>query len=182
MEIWKDIKDFEGLYQISTYGRVKSLSKKVLQFGKYKITKEFIMKVKKSKDGYNRIILCKNGKYSTFLVHRLVAEAFIPNPENLPYINHKDENSRNNDVDNLEWCTAKYNCNYGTHNEKLSRNHKLNKKTLQFDLNGRLVNTWRSTSLASRKTGVSKSNIIACCNKKEHHKTAGGYIWRYAND
>ena len=85
-------------------------------------------------------------------------------------------------MSNLEWCTAKYNCNYGSHNEKLSKNHKLNKKTLQFDLDGNLINTWRSASLASKTTGVSKCNIIACCNKKEHYNTAGGYVWRYADD
>lgn len=140
------------------------------------------MKNKIGKDGYVRIILCKNGKYRTFLVHRLVAEHFISNNKNLPYINHKDENKQNNYANNLEWCTAKYNCNYGDHNIKLSMNTKTKKETLQYDLEGNLIKIWHSASFASKSTNIPKCNIIACCNQREHHKTAGGYIWRYADD
>lgn len=179
MEEWKNIEGYEGLYQISNYGRVKSLSRKVWQFNKYVITQEFIMKNKNSKDGYKRIILCKDGKYKTFLVHRLVAKHFLNNINNLPYINHKDENKDNNSVDNLEYCTAKYNCNYGNHNINLINSIKRKKKTLQYDLNGNLIKEWISASSASKGTGISKCNIIACCNNKEHYKTAGGYVWRY---
>lgn len=182
MEKWKDIKGYEGLYQISDYGRIKSLSREILQFNKIIVSEEFIMKSKHCKDGYERIILCKEGKYKTFLVHRLVAQAFIQNPNNLPYINHKDENKLNNNANNLEYCTQKYNCNYGNHNKKLINSNKRKKKTLQYDLKGNLIKKWYSASFASKSTGIAKCNIIACCNQKEHYKTAGGFIWRYENE
>lgn len=112
-EIWKDIKGYEGLYQISNLGRVKSLN--------YKRTGiEEILKSKKMRNGYLRITLNKNGKYKTFAVHRLVAEAFINNPNNLPEVNHKDEDKQNNCVWNLEYCDRRYNVNYGTRNKRVS--------------------------------------------------------------
>ena len=109
-EQWKDIiiekngvtYDYTGLYQVSNLGRVRSL-------GNDKTRKERILKPKINNKGYLQVILCKNGKVKTFLVHRLVATAFIPNPDNLPVVNHRDENPLNNCVDNLEWCTQKYN-------------------------------------------------------------------------
>lgn len=108
MEIWKDIKGYEGLYQISNLGNVKSLRKNV------------ILKCSKcSREGnYYKAGLYKNGKTKTILVHKLVANAFIPNPNNLPCINHKDENKLNNKADNLEWCTYKQNNDYGKHDIK----------------------------------------------------------------
>lgn len=112
-EEWKDIKGYEGIYQISNMGRVKSLSN-----GKYK--KEKIRKYRKDKDGYLQLNLHKNNVMTTFKVHRLVAEAFIPNPHNLPQVNHKDEDKTNNRVDNLEWCTVEYNNNYGTRNKRIA--------------------------------------------------------------
>lgn len=101
MEIWKDIKDFEGLYWISNLGRVKNKHGKIL-------------KPRLSSNGYYNICLYKNNKAKCYTVHRLVAEAFIPNPDNLPEINHKDENRLNNEVYNLEWCNRKYNQHYGS--------------------------------------------------------------------
>ena len=112
MEIWKDIKGYEGLYQISNKGRVKTL-------GNNKTRKEKIRDGKIDR-GYKRILLCKNGKKKQCLIHRLVAEAFLPNPDNLPVVNHKDENKLNNNVENLEWCTQAYNVNY-SHNNCKSR-------------------------------------------------------------
>lgn len=114
-EIWKDIKGYEGLYQVSTLGRVKSIS-----YGKEKIL-VLTPRTGSNKRKEVKVTLCKNGKRKYFLVHRLVAEAFIPNPNNVPQVNHKDENSINNIVTNLEWCTSKYNCNYGTRNERLAK-------------------------------------------------------------
>ena len=109
MEIWKDIKGYEGKYQISNKGRVKSL-------GNNKTKKEKIRDGKIDNRGYKRISLCKNGKEKKYSIHRLVAQAFLPNPDNLPVVNHKDENKLNNNVENLEWCTQEYNVNYSGSN------------------------------------------------------------------
>ena len=106
-EIWKDIRGYEGIYKISSYGRVWSLKRKG-------VVKEKILSQTYNNNGYLRISLNKNNKSKSILVHRLVAQSFIPNPNNLPCVNHKDENKLNNQVDNLEWCTHKYNNNYGT--------------------------------------------------------------------
>ena len=113
-EIWKPIKNYEGLYEVSNLGRIKGVTRYVKGKVGYRIQKEKIRKCEVSSNGYLHVLLCKNGKYTTHNVHRLVAGAFIPNPDNLPEINHKDENKENNCVDNLEWCTRKYNMNYGT--------------------------------------------------------------------
>lgn len=114
-EIWKDIEGYEGLYQISNLGRVWSVRKEIYR-------KPCIV------SNYYGVSLTKDGHYDTFSIHRLVAEAFIPNPLNLPQVNHIDEDKLNNRADNLEWCTAKYNCNYGGRNSKIgdkSRGHRL---------------------------------------------------------
>ena len=113
-EIWKDIEGYEGLYQVSNLGRVKSLKVS-------KIKSERIRKSYQQSSGYISIVLCKNGKVTNHKIHRLVANAFIDNPDNLPEINHKDENKANNCVDNLEWCDSSYNKNYGTRTEKFIR-------------------------------------------------------------
>ena len=113
MEEWRDIEGYEGLYQISSLGRVKSFPRPTTPGG--------ILKTIKRKDGYCSIKLSKNGKVKKVLVHRLVAKAFIPNTNNLPIINHKDENPLNNNVDNLEWCDNKYNGNYGTVKERIGQ-------------------------------------------------------------
>lgn len=114
IEKWKDIKGYEGLYQISNLGNVKSLKKKA---GK-STRSERLIKTHFDKDGYVYATLCKNNKTHLATIHRLIAEAFIPNPNNLPQINHKDEDKTNNSIDNLEWCTCKYNINYGTRTER----------------------------------------------------------------
>ena len=110
-EIWKDIEGYEGLYQISNYGVVKSLKK----YAGKSLRKEKILKTYKDKDGYIKVILCKNSKTRFLSIHRLLAEVFIPNPDNLPQINHKDENPLNNKVDNLEWCTQQHNVIHSKH-------------------------------------------------------------------
>lgn len=114
MEIWKDIKGYEGLYQISNYGNVKSLERVIEDNKGSYIKKEKILTPTINNRGYYHIGLRNNSKTKYYYVHRLVAEAFIPNPNNYPIINHKDEDKTNNKVDNLEWCTPKYNANYGT--------------------------------------------------------------------
>lgn len=112
-EVWKDVKGYEGLYQVSNMGNVKSMNRfvKANSNHKYQHIKERLLKLNGGRK-YTHVILCKNGTTKGYLVHRLVAEAFIPNPDNLPIINHKDENPSNNCVDNLEWCTYKYNNEY----------------------------------------------------------------------
>ena len=116
-EIWKDIKGYEGLYQVSNLGRVKSFN--YMNTGKEKIKTPTLQKKYTMKQGgYLQTTLYKNNKSKTVLVHRLVAEAFIPNPDNLPQVNHKDYNKTNNCVENLEWCSAKYNSNHKRNNCK----------------------------------------------------------------
>lgn len=114
-EIWKPAKGFEGYYEVSNLGRVRSVDRVVAAKGNSeKLIKGKLLTLHTNKDGYKRTTLCKENKLFTKFVHRLIAEVFIPNPDNLPQVNHKDEVKSNNCVDNLEWCTAKYNINYGT--------------------------------------------------------------------
>ena len=137
-EIWKDIKGYEGLYQISSLGRVKSLSRKISNEKRTYLSKEKILKIHLRKDGYCRIGLTKNKKQQQFLVHRLVSHAFIPNPENKPCINHKDGDKENNYVNNLEWCTSSENNKHafktGLNDNKGEKSHfaKLNEKQVRI--------------------------------------------------
>ena len=164
MEIWKDIKGYEGLYKVSSEGRIKSLN--------YNHTcKEQILKPGSNKKGYLRVVLCKKGKFKTFLIHRLVSASFIPNPDNLPEVNHKDEDKTNNNVSNLEWCNRKYNSNYGTRTERMAISQ--GKKVLCVEEN--II--YNSTCEASRITGIIQGSISMACNGKR--KTAGKYHWQY---
>ena len=163
MEIWKDVKGFEGLYQVSNYGNVKSC-----------ITKK-ILKQAKHHSGYMVVCLSKSGTHKNYSVHRLVANAFISNYNNYKHINHKDENKQNNSVENLEWCTVIYNNNYGSRIEKARRS--CFKKVLQFDVNGKFIAEWESLTLAAKQLSICKASISQCCNG--NYKTAGGYIWKY---
>ena len=164
-ETWKDIAGYEGLYQVSDLGRVRSL----------KYEKVRLMKPRDNGCGYFQISFRREGKRKLFLVHRLVAEAFIPNPSNFPIVNHKDENPANNAVDNLEWCTAKYNLNYGTCRARISAKH--SKAVLQYDKSGNLVKEWSSALEVQKQTGFARSNISKCCRGK--YKSAYGYVWRF---
>ena len=168
MEVWKDIVGYEGLYQVSDWGNVRSLN--------YNHTgKTRLLKPAKDSRGYLYVCLSKGGKQKFMSVHRLVAKAFIPNPLNLPVINHRDENPANNVVDNLEWCTQKYNVNYGTCGAKKAA--KLSKVVLQYDKSGNFVREWPSTMEVQRQKGFASSYISACCLGKL--KSAYGFIWKY---
>ena len=170
-EIWKDKKDYEGLYQVSNCGRAKSLDRYVKGKGhSLKFKKGRILKPMKDSNGYLKVRLCNGEKSKTFNLHRLVAETFIPNPNNYKEVNHKDENKTNNVVTNLEWCDRKYNQNYGTRTEKCS------KKVYQYTLDGELVREWISATEAGRN-GFSQSGINNCCLGKA--KTHKGFRWSY---
>lgn len=146
-EEWRDIKGYEGLYQVSNKGNVRHI--------------KFNRLLKPSKSGkYITAILSKNGKQIGKSVHRLVAETFIPNPNNYPCVNHKDENPHNNSIENLEWCTHSYNINYGTRNKQVR-----DKKTKNIiDLNTGII--YDNIDLYASEFGYSKCYLYKLCNKE----------------
>ena len=155
----KDIKGYEGLYAVTSCGKVWSYRRK-----------KFLTPA--NLNGYLRVCLYKDRQEKWCMIHRLVADAYIPNPENLPQINHKDENKANNCLQNLEWCDSKYNINYGTRNEKASNSLKI--PILQYSLDGEFIREWSSAT----DVGIEvQSNICACLNGRQ--KTAYNYIWKY---
>ena len=178
-EVWKSIKNYEGLYEVSNKGKIRSLDH-IRKNGK----NQYLQKGKILKSGLNKktnylmISLSKNGKCKTKYIHKIVAETFIDNLNQYKYINHKDENKLNNKVDNLEWCSAKYNCNYGDRNKKIA--NKLSKKINQYDLNGNYIRTWNSSREIEKTIKIDQSNICLCCNDKR--KTVGGYKWKYYHE
>lgn len=157
----RDIKGYEGLYAITVNGKVWSYHRK-----KY-LNTSYV-------GGYEKVVLCKNSNVKTYYIHRLVAEAYIPNPDNKAHINHKDENKQNNFVGNLEWTTAKENCNYGKRNDIIS--NKRSKMVYCVELNKVFI----SATQAAKELNLNDGNINKCC--KGINKTTGGYHWRYAND
>ena len=168
-EIWKDVIGYEGWYQVSNLGRVKSLDRVVkYKNGKTYKYKEEIRTLTKDNKGYLRVLVSKNGKHQNLRVHRLVAQAFIPNPRDLSQVNHKDEDKTNNRVDNLEWCDCQYNVDYS-----------LSKPVCQYDDNGNLLRVWKSIIEASRNLQIPDTHIGECC--KGVYKQSGGYVWRYAD-
>jgi len=174
MEIWKDIEGFEN-YQVSNEGRVKSLERRVNFKNTTRLVKEKILKLANNGSGYLFVQLWKNKKPTNKLIHRLVAEVFIDNPTNLPQVNHKDENKHNNKVENLEWCSSKYNMNYGT---AISR--RIEKQSVQVDqfdaITGEFIRRWSSTNECGRN-GYSQSTVSQCCNGlRKQHK---GYRWSF---
>ena len=172
MEKWKDIKGYEGLYQISNLGRVKSLPR--IKYGRIKVSRETILvPILIKKDGYYQVNVYLNGIRKKFSIHRLVAQAFIPNPNNYPVVNHKDETQDNNNVDNLEWCTVAYNTSYGTAIER--RTAKCIKTVYQYTKENEFIKEWDSAKQAEIKGGFISSHIGSCCNgKRNTHK---GYKW-----
>ena len=172
IEIWGKIKNYENLYEISNHGKVKSVKRiiKRKKNGDLPI-KERILKPTINIGGYKTVALSKNNKRKIIPIHRLVAQTFISNPKNLPCVNHKDENKLNNCVDNLEWCTVKYNNNYGSKKDKIS------KKVIQYDKNKNIIKEWNSIIDVQRISDINNSNIVQCCKGKR--KSAGGYVWEY---
>lgn len=175
-EYWQDIPGYEGLYQASTYGRIKSLSRYYKTGrGGIQLLPERILKENLETQGYFGVLLC-NGKQKRYRVHRLVAITFIPNFNNLPCINHKDETRTNNRVENLEWCTQAYNNCYG---KRLKRVGIANgKPVLQYSLDGDLVGSYQSAAEAARQLNLRAGGISTCCRCRQ--RTSFGYVWKYA--
>ena len=178
-EKFKDIPNYNGRYQISNYGRAKTMfyKNKQVSWRREKILKNVI------RNGtYYCVSLHKNNKQESKNVHKIVAETFLDNPNNYKYVNHKDENKLNNRIDNLEYCTQKYNCNYGNRNLKISLKNLLKpksrfEKVLQFDKKGNLIKEYDNLCTAENETKI--RHIRECCDKKR--KSAGGYIFVYSN-
>ena len=180
-EVWKDIVGYEGIYQISNLGRIKSLEKnKIDSRGRIYKRKEKILKPRKT-NRYYTIALYKNNKREDFLLHRIVAETFIPNADNKPFINHKDENCFNNCSDNLMWCTHKENMNWGTRNKRISKHSKSKRKVNQYDMDGNFIKQWDCMTDFYKSKGLKlKTGIIECC--KGRRQSHMGYKWKYADE
>ena len=176
MEVWKDIEGFNGKYQVSNYGNVRSFSRwkngGLLKFGK-------------TKTGYYFVNLVKNGRKDVkdFRVHRLVAIAFLDNPKNLPEVNHIDGNKLNNHVDNLEWVSREDNIRHAVKTGlipiRLGKLNSNSKAVIQKRKDGTVVKEWDSVADIHRELGYSTNSIICCCNKKPKYHTAYGYLWEY---
>lgn len=179
-EEWRDIKGFEGLYQVSNLGRVKSL-KRFVRANTCGIRgiSEKILSACISNSGYLSVVLCKNGKHKPISVHRLVAETFLPNPIDYKEVNHKDEDKLNNLLDNLEWCDRTYNANYGTGIKRCSM--KKWKPIEMIDMySGNVIASFKSIKEAANATKVDYKYISSACRGVVN--TAGGYKWRFKYD
>lgn len=181
-ERWKPIKGYEDLYEVSDWGRVRSLDRYVnykSKLGKIytRLEKGRLLKPSKDKDGYLLVHFFKQDKGKMFRVHRLVAEAFVENPNNYPCVNHKTECKTFNHFSALEWCDVKTNTNFGSCIERRSK--KLNKKVLQYSKCGEFINEWSSINEVAKILGINQPNISHCLTGKT--KTAYGFIWRYAS-
>ena len=152
IEEWRDVPGYEGMYEVSDWGRVRRNGR--------------ILKLRKDGQGYLFVSLYKNGTKKEAYIHRLVSLAFIPNPNNYPEVNHKDENKTNNAVENLEWCTRKYNANYS-----------LAKPILQYDLLGNFIREWPSATKVEEELGIYYSSVSKCCSGR--YNSAGGFVWRF---
>ena len=175
IEIWKPVVGYEGFYEVSNLGRVKTLHYNRL------------LKPNKDKYGYYKVSLRLNGKSKSYTVHRLVAMAFVDNPYNKPCVGHKDETKTNNFASNLEWVTWAENDRMPLHRKRISEHcnwrgkgalHNCSKAVLQFDKKGNFITEFVSTQEAERITGIAHQSIGQCCLKRKY-KSAGGFVWKY---
>lgn len=184
-EVWKAIEGYEGLYEVSNLGRVRSFDRIIIKphprnpaYTLRYIQKGKVLKQRKHSAGYWTVMLYKDKVADTQTVHRLVAEAFIPNPNNLPEVNHIDENKGNSRMDNLEWVTRSGNMRHGTCGERMGRKHW--KAIVQMTMDGKFVKRWDCAQHASEELGLHHSRLIACCRGRA--KSHGGFRWRYADE
>ena len=157
------IRGFEGLYSFTEAAQV------------YSHKGNRFMSQRLRPDGYVAVSLYRNGKQKQYFLHRLLAQTYIPNPNNYPEVNHIDENKSNNDITNLEWCTHKYNSNYGTRLQRMATTNSV--PVIQYDKSGNEIARYKSQKEAAEATGVGNRHISCVCKGKR--KTAGGYIWKY---
>lgn len=172
IEEWKDVPNYEGLYQVSNFGRVKSFRKS----SKFRCQSEYILKPNVASHGYAEVTLYNKTVRRKFLVHRLIASVFLPNPNNFPQINHKDENKLNNAVNNLEWCSAEYNNAYGT-----ARIRKIDTVSIpveQTTYDGKVIAIYRSTRLAAEILDIPRGTLKSAITK---HTQCKGYFWRFSS-
>lgn len=167
-EIWLPVPGY-SLYEVSNYGRIRSNNPKTHK-------NPIIMRQYPDKDGHLKIRLYLNGSVKNFFVHRIVASAFIPNPQQLPVVNHKDENPANNHVDNLEWCTVQENTIYNNMPDR--RADALRRPIVQMDMSGTVIRVWSGQAQIQAETGFCGSNICGVCKGKR--KSANGFKWAYA--
>lgn len=187
MEEWRDVVGFEGIYQVSNQGRVRSVDR-IDSAGKRQRGK--LKRTKTNNRGYHQVHLYKNNIVNYLLLHRLVAAAFIENPSELPQVNHIDEDKDNNRADNLEWCDNMYNRHHGTGIQRMAQNrdyHAIGEKTAaklssgrvdQLSLDGKHIKSHRSAAAAGKSIGKGHRQILACCRGKASH--AYGYKWVYS--
>lgn len=170
-EIWKPIKGYEGIYEVSSFGRIKSISRKRgFIKGKTRILKPII-----KDNGYAQINLYKDNIYTRHYIHRIVAQEFIQNKNNLPCINHKDYNKLNNSIDNLEWCSYSHNNSYSNCQAIAGKTKRI--PIVQYDLQGNKIREWESATQAGHTLNIANTCITACCRGRA--RKAGGYMWRY---
>lgn len=186
VEQWDDIEGFEGRYQVSSFGNVRSLN--FHRQHHCRLLKPYVTTC-----GYLAIILRVEGRKITLYVHRLVAKSFLSNPDNLPEIDHIDTDKKNNRIDNLRWVSHKENQNNPISREKMIRNnvktglgrigrmHPRSKPVLQCDKSGNVIKEWESLNLAATTLGLSQGNIHCCCTGKGKH-SCGGYVWKFKNN
>lgn len=185
-EVWKDINGYEGLYQVSSLGRVKALEKvRTVKSKRWNCIfsqkfREHILVPLLGSNGRYHFTLHKDGRQKIVSRARIVANAFIPNPKGFPEVNHKDENIQNDLPENLEWCTHLYNMRYGSRTDRARRSYirSTSRRILQFDKQGNLLHEYNCMADAQRETGCYSANISKCCLGKI--RTHGGYVWRYA--
>lgn len=176
-EIWKDVNGFEGIYQVSNHGRLKSFKR---------ITKGRILSNNNKTGGYLSVVLRQSLKIKSTRMHRIVAEHFVPNPENKPQVNHKDLNKQNNYFENLEWCTQKENNDHANVHKPWKNDGMINYNknirpipVIQYELSGIQIKEFKNGKEASLETGVCHRNILQVCNGSQNRKQAGGYMWKF---